>query len=146
MGHIRAVIVAILVGSVVCCYGQGEAELHDVSPRTSPVQVSGVVSVVDDSSELVRSYQVEGHFHNVWNKGMVLIVVHFVSDQDNGPSLSLTYQKDYFFSNLLEPEGSDDFRSAIVNLKLVASAPFKMNKWSTAPFLPRLRRRFLSNS
>ena len=74
MGHIRAVIVAILVGSVVCCYGQGRTELHDVSPRTSPVQVSGVVSVVDDSSELVRSYQVEGHFHNVSNKGIVLIV------------------------------------------------------------------------
>jgi hypothetical protein len=124
MGYIRVVHVAILL-SFVACWGQVTKKLHDVSLRTSPLRLSGAVSVVDDSSKSIRSYQVEGHFDNVSSKDIALIVVHFVNDEANGPSLSLTYQEDYLFRNLLERQGSDSFHSAVVNLKFAASETFQ---------------------
>jgi hypothetical protein len=98
-------------------------DLHDVSPKACPVRVSGVVSVVDDTSNSIRSYQVNGHFHNVSNKDIALIVVHLSSDERNWPSLNLTYKEDYFFRNLLEKNSSVSFDPSEVKLKLVPNDP-----------------------
>src|SRR5215469_1793770 len=117
MGYIRVVTVTIALSSIVC-WGQAKKELHDISPRTSPVRVSGVISVADDSSKSIRSYQVEGRFHNVSDKNVALIVVHLASDQATGPSLRLTYGEDYFFRDLLESARSDIFSSNVVKLRI----------------------------
>lgn len=117
MRYARLTIVAIQL-SLATCYCQTRLELLDISPQTSPVNVSGTVSVSDDTSNGIRSYQVAGHFHNTSNKDIGLIIVHFASNYANGPTLSLTYQKEYFFSlNVLAKSGSEDFRSAVVRLR-----------------------------
>lgn len=108
--------------SCIGCWGQTKKKLCDLSPSESPVRVSGVVSFVDDSSSSIRSYQVGGHFHNVSNKDVALIVVYFATDKGAGRYLSLTYGEDYFFSNLLEAGETDDF-DTVSDVKFVASDP-----------------------
>ena len=117
MRHLRFVIVAIQL-SLVTCYCQTKIELHDISPRTRPVQVSGIVSLSDDASNSIRTYQVEGHFHNVASKDVALLILRFVSNGTSGPTLNFTYQKEYFFNlNVLGKGSSEDFHSAMVRLK-----------------------------
>lgn len=117
MRYIRLAIVAIQL-SLFTCYSQTKVELHDISTEPSPIHVSGIVSVSDDASRAIRSYQVNGKFHNISNKDVALIIVRFASDDKSGPNLDLTYQKEYFFSvSPLGKAGSDDFSSALVRLK-----------------------------
>jgi len=117
MQYVRLVIAAIQL-SLATCYCQTKIELHDISDRTRPVRISGIVSVSDDASRSIRSYQVEGHFHNVSKKGVVLIIAHFANEDPDGPSLNFTYQKEYFFSpNVLATGSSEDFLSAVIRLK-----------------------------
>jgi hypothetical protein len=107
----------LVVFAIQLGYCQTRLELHDTSAPKSPVQMSGIVSFSDDASKVIRSYQVESHFHNVSNKDVSLIIAHFATTV-SGPALNFMYQKDFFFSlNALRKGHSEDFRSEVVRLK-----------------------------
>jgi hypothetical protein len=76
------------------------------------------MSLSDDASKSIRSYQVDGRLHNTSNKEVMLLIVHFAGNGTSGPTLNFTYQKEYFFSlNVLGKESLEDFHSAMVRLK-----------------------------
>src|ERR1700722_17865411 len=114
MAYIRFAVVTVLLGAVAS-YGQTRIALRDVSPKMSPVRVSGIVFMVNDFRNSARSYGVDGRFQNVSNKRIALVVVHFVSEKSNPPFLDLTYQEDYFFKNFIERESSEEFHTAPVS-------------------------------
>lgn len=98
----------------VFCFGQVKMHLEDISPKESPVHVSGDTFFNDDASQRIRfSYRIEGSVANVSNRGLLLIVVHFTSSGLKGPGLDYSYQKDYFFSSdVLEPGRIEAFHSS----------------------------------
>jgi hypothetical protein len=71
----------------------------------------------DDSDAIPYTYKVKGSVTNISSKPVVLAVVHFGSRDVKGPTLSFTYEKDYFFdSRFFMPGTADTVRSSLLRL------------------------------
>jgi hypothetical protein len=114
MRNVLVLLFAMQLTCSVVCSGQIKMHLEDISPKESPVHVSGDALFDDDASQTIRfSYRIEGSVANASNRGLLLIVIHFTSSGLKGPALDYSYQKDYFFSSdVLEPERTEAFRSS----------------------------------
>jgi hypothetical protein len=95
--------VAVLSPNLASCtVTEQRMEIHDLSDKGSPIQISGYMALrYDSGNRFPFSYEQSTSVKNVSSKDILLMIVHL--EATSGPGQDETYSQEYFFGDTLGP-------------------------------------------
>ena len=88
--------------SASCTVSEQRMEVHDLSDKGSPIQISGYMALrYDSENRFPYSYEQSTSVKNVSSKPILLMIVHL--EATSGPGEDEAYSQEYFFGDALAP-------------------------------------------